>query len=52
MKSAIRRIQTQQITESSRLANYLEFRTGGFPKPSRLGANSVGWYKDEVAAEY
>jgi prophage regulatory protein len=50
MKSIIRRTKVQQLTGLSGSTIYRKYKAGDFPEPVRLGANSVGWYEDEVAA--
>jgi prophage regulatory protein len=49
MKSIIRRSKVQQLTGLSGSTIYRKYKAGDFPQPVRLGANSVGWYEDEVA---
>jgi prophage regulatory protein len=50
----IRRIlrlpQVEDATGESRSTIYKRISEGEFPKPVKLGAKSVGWVEDEIAA--
>lgn len=48
MRSVIRRPQVCELTGLSSASTYRKERNGEFPQRVRLGANSVGWYRDEV----
>ena len=39
-----------RVTGLSRATIYRKLHSGGFPKPVRLGPNSVGWIAAEVDA--
>jgi prophage regulatory protein len=40
----------EEATGESRSTIYKRISEGDFPKPVKLGAKSVGWVEDEVAA--
>ena len=42
--------QVEEATGESRSTIYKRISEGGFPKPVKLGAKSVGWVEDEIAA--
>ena len=42
--------QVEEVTGESRSTIYKRISEGEFPKPVKLGAKSVGWLEDEVAA--
>lgn len=49
MSVEIRRIKrVQEMTGLSRVTIYRRIQEGSFPRPLKLGANSVGWRESDV----
>ncbi len=44
----IRRPDVENITGLSRSSIYAKMATGNFPKPVKLGENSVGWKETDI----
>ena len=44
----VRRPDVERITGLSRSSIYAKMASGTFPKPVRLGENSVGWKESDV----
>ena len=50
LRRILRLPQVQKATGESRSTIYKRISEGEFPKPVKLGAKSVGWVEDEIAA--
>ena len=50
IRKIIRLPQVVAATGETRSTIYKRISEGGFPKPVKLGAKSVGWVEDEIAA--
>jgi len=50
LRSFLRLPAVSKATTLSRSAVYREMAKGSFPKPIRLGPNSVAWDSDDIAA--
>jgi prophage regulatory protein len=50
VRKILRLPQVQEATGESRSTIYKRISEGEFPKPVKLGAKSVGWVEDEIAA--
>ena len=50
IRKILRLPQVEEATGESRSTIYKRISEGEFPKPVKLGAKSVGWPEDEVAA--
>jgi prophage regulatory protein len=48
MRTIIRETQVIQMTGLSRSTIHRKSKAGEFPKALKLGANSKGWYADEI----
>ena len=50
MRRIIRLRQVEEVTGEKRSTIYKRISEGDFPKPVKLGAKSVGWVEEEIAA--
>jgi prophage regulatory protein len=50
LRRILRLPQVVEATGETRSTIYKRIAEGEFPKPVRLGAKSVGWVEDEIAA--
>jgi prophage regulatory protein len=50
IRKILRLPQVEEVTGDSRSTIYKRISEGEFPKPVKLGAKSVGWVEEEVAA--
>ena len=50
MRKIIRLRQVEDATGEKRSTIYKRISEGEFPKPVKLGAKSVGWVEEEIAA--
>lgn len=50
IRKILRLPQVEEATGESRSTIYLRIKQGKFPRPVKLGAKSVGWPEDEIAA--
>jgi prophage regulatory protein len=50
VRRILRMKQVEDATGEKRSTIYRRIQEGSFPKPVKLGAKSVGWPEDEVAA--
>ena len=50
IRKILRLPQVEEATGESRSTIYKRISEGEFPKPVKLGAKSVGWPEDEIAA--
>jgi prophage regulatory protein len=50
LRKILRLPQVEEATGESRSTIYKRIYDGEFPKPVKLGAKSVGWVEDEIAA--
>jgi prophage regulatory protein len=50
LRRILRLPQVVEATGETRSTIYKRISEGQFPKPVRLGAKSVGWVEDEIAA--
>jgi prophage regulatory protein len=50
LRKILRLPQVEEATGESRSTIYKRISEGEFPKPVKLGAKSVGWVEDEIAA--
>jgi prophage regulatory protein len=50
LRRILRLPQVEEATGESRSTIYKRISEGEFPKPVKLGAKSVGWIEEEVAA--
>jgi prophage regulatory protein len=50
VRKILRMKQVEDATGEKRSTIYWRIQEGSFPKPVKLGAKSVGWPEDEVAA--
>jgi prophage regulatory protein len=50
LRKILRLPQVEEATGESRSTIYKRISEGKFPKPVKLGAKSVGWVEDEIAA--
>lgn len=46
----LRRTEVERLTSISRSRLYELIASGGFPRPIRLGANSVAWLESDITA--
>jgi prophage regulatory protein len=50
VRRIIRLRQVEEVTGEKRSTIYKRISEGEFPKPVKLGAKSVGWVEEEIAA--
>ena len=50
LRKILRLPQVEECTGESRSTIYKRIAEGEFPRPVKLGAKSVGWVEDEIAA--
>ena len=50
LRRILRLPQVEEATGESRSTIYKRISEGEFPRPVKLGAKSVGWVEEEVAA--
>jgi prophage regulatory protein len=50
IRKILRLPQVEEATGESRSTIYKGISEGEFPKPVKLGAKSVGWVEEEIAA--
>ena len=50
IRKILRLPQVVEATGETRLTIYKHISDGEFPKPVKLGAKSVGWVEEEIAA--
>jgi prophage regulatory protein len=50
IRKILRLPQVEEATGESRSTIYKRISEGRFPRPVKLGAKSVGWVEDEIAA--
>ena len=50
LRRILRLPQVVEATGETRSTIYKQISEGEFPKPVKLGAKSVGWVEDEIAA--
>lgn len=49
-QTILRRDAVERMTGLPRSTLYAKVAAGEFPKPVRLGARSVGWFEQDIAA--
>ena len=51
-RKIIRSPKVEERTATSRVTIWRGVRAGTFPAPVSLGANSIGWYEDEIGRSH
>lgn len=47
-RKILREPEVRALDGKSRVQRWRDIRAGKYPAPVQIGANSVGWYEDEV----